>query len=281
MLKVYVTLILLIPMLLCAQESLPGSEQALADSIALVREREIASEFGFRDSNSLQDVAEKLNIEDIAGWKRALNLEPQNMAVNNMSLRRLGITPYRVLLAQQTVVYGYNELNTLSEVSAKLDLPLKKLKAMLGYNDPLDKRPDKMSLQALEIELDTVQALKESFDEHITSFGGSVILVGMLVVFSALLFTSIIISQLVHLNREKKKDSIIKVSSDGKVKSAPKNLSSNVIVAAITALHIHSMELEERRKMVLTFRRTPTNQWRASAVLSMPNREMTSVRRPK
>jgi hypothetical protein len=257
------------------------SSQANADSLVLAREREVASEFGFRDSNTLKDVAVKLEIEDIARWKHALNLEPENKALDNMSLRRLGITPYQAFLAKQTVDYGFNELSSLGTVAAKLDIPIKKMKAMLGYNDSMDTSQDNLSLQALNIELETISGLKEDFDEHILSYSGSVTLVGILIVFSALLITSIIISQLVHLNKKKDEESKITVSSSGKVKSAPKDLNSNVIVAAITALHMHRMDLEERRKMVLTFRRTPTNQWRASAVLSMPNREMTSVRRPK
>jgi len=104
-------------------------------------------------------------------------------------------------------------------------------------------------------------------------YGGSVTLGGMSVVFVALLLTSIIISQLVHL-KAKPKAAVIKLDGAGKIKAAPKDLSRNVIVAAITALHMHASEIEEQRKMGLTFRRTPTNQWRASAVLSMPNREL-------
>jgi hypothetical protein len=196
-----------------------------------------------------------------------------------MPLKRLEITPYRAFLAQQTVLYGFNELNTLSEIAASLNMPLKKLKAMLGNDDPLDKSWDNMSIQALGIDLDTVTRTREEFAEGIVLYGSSVTLVGMLVVFSALVLTSLIISQLVHLNREKTSARTISLSSDKKLKNAPKSISRNVIAAAITALHIHEMELEERRKMVLTFRRTPTNQWRASAVLSMPNREMNSSRR--
>jgi len=279
--KISLFILLLVPWLLCAQDLMQDSSQANADSLVLAREREVASEFGFRDSNTLKDVAVKLEIEDIARWKHALNLEPENKALDNMSLRRLGITPYQAFLAKQTVDYGFNELSSLGTVAAKLDIPIKKMKAMLGYNDSMDTSQDNLSLQALNIELETISGLKEDFDEHILSYSGSVTLVGILIVFSALLITSIIISQLVHLNKKKDEESKITVSSSGKVKSAPKDLNSNVIVAVITALHMHRMDLEERRKMVLTFRRTPTNQWRASAVLSMPNREMTSVRRTK
>jgi hypothetical protein len=274
-------ILLLLPLALVAQIEAPASSQAAADSLVLSREQEILSEYGFRDSNSLTDVALKLDISDIKKWKAALGLEPANQVLDAMTLRKLGITPYRALLAQQTVVYRYNELSTLAEVAATLNIPLKKFKSMLGNSDPLDKSWDNLSLQALEINLDTIREVEADFNENITSYGSSVMMVGMLVVFSALILTSLIIRQLVHLNREKKSGSTIKLNSSGQLKSAPKSMNHNVIVAAVTALHMHKMDIEERRKMVLTFRRTPTNQWRASAVLSMPNREMTSVRRPR
>lgn len=267
------------PLMIFAQGQPAPGTQAEADSLLLAREQEILSEYGFRDSNTLTDVAKKLEIEDLRSWKMALGLEPDNKVLDNMTLRKLAITPYRALLAKQTVTYKYNEMSTISEIAFKFSIPVKKFKALLGNHDPLDTSWDNTSLQALGISLDTVQAVKQEFEGDILSYGGSVLIVGVLVVFLALILTSIVISQLVHLNRKSSKESIIKVSSSGQVKSAPKNISSNVIVAAVTALHMHQMDIEERRRMVLTFRRTPTNQWRASAVLSMPNREMTSVRR--
>lgn len=275
------TLILLMPLMIFAQGQPAPGTQAEADSLLLAREQEIQSEYGFRDSNTLTDVAKKLEIEDLRSWKMALGLEPDNKVLDNMTLRKLAITPYRALLAQQTVMYAYNEMSTISEIAFKFSIPVKKFKALLGNHDPLDTSWDNTSLQALGISLDTVQAVKQEFEGDILSYGGSVLIVGVLVVFLALILTSIVISQLVHLNRKSSKENTIKVSGSGQVKSAPKNISSNVIVAAVTALHMHKMDIEERRRMVLTFRRTPTNQWRASAVLSMPNREMTSVRRPQ
>jgi hypothetical protein len=277
--KLLCLVLLLVPLILSAQPDEAALNPAVSDSLTQERERQIESEYDFTDSNTLLFVATNMGIKDLAGWKRALGLEPANHVLDDMPLKRLEITPYRAFLAQQTVLYGFNELNTLSEIAASLNMPLKKLKAMLGNDDPLDKSWDNMSIQALGIDLDTVTRTREEFAEGIVLYGSSVTLVGMLVVFSALVLTSLIISQLVHLNREKTSARTISLSSDKKLKNAPKSISCNVIAAAITALHIHEMELEERRKMVLTFRRTPTNQWRASAVLSMPNREMNSSRR--
>jgi len=271
-------LLFMLPFLLVGQQAEADDTAALIDSLSESREQSILAEYGFRDTNTLSQVAQKLEIKNIDRWKSALGLEPANKALNDMTLRRLEISPYRALLGKQTVEYGYNELSTVSEISASLSMPMKKLKAMLGNKDPLDKSWDNRSIQALNISPQRIKDIHDEFTQDVLIYGASVTLVGMLVVFSALLLTSIVIRQLVHLNRAEQSTPVIKLGSEGKLKAAPKNLSRNVIVAAITALHIHQQEIEDKRRMVLTFRRTPTNQWRASAVLSMPNRELNSRR---
>jgi Na+-transporting methylmalonyl-CoA/oxaloacetate decarboxylase gamma subunit len=277
-LSILIMLLLLLPALIPAQETESGTSEAMIDSLSVSREQSILAEYGFRDSNTLTYVAEKLEIADMSRWKSALGLEPANKALDDMTLRRLELTPYRALIAKQTLEFGYNELSTLSEIAASLNMPLKKLKSMLGNDDPLDRTWDQRSIQALGISPEQIRDINQEFEKDILLYGSSVTLVGMLVVFLALVITSLIIRQLVHLNAKPKAAPVIKLSSDGKVKSAPNTLSRNVIVAAITALHIHQHEIEEQRRMVLTFRRTPTNQWRASAVLSMPNRELKARR---
>jgi hypothetical protein len=69
------------------------------------------------------------------------------------------------------------------------------------------------------------------------------------------------------------------ISAKGKLVSKPGDLDRNLIAAAITALHLYKQGIEERRRLLLTFKRTPTNQWRASAILNMPNRTILRQRR--
>lgn len=285
--KILCLALLIIPFLLLAQNDVDAPvpltngalrNQAILDSLILAREKEVQSEYSFTDTNTLEFVAERLDIEDILAWKAALGLEPANEVLNTMTLRKLEITPYRTLLAQQKLQYGFNEVSTVSEIASVKNIPIKKFKALLGNTDALDTTWDDMSIQALGRDLETVKLTTEKFNENLLLYGSSVTLVGMLVVFFALIVISIMISQLVHLNREKKQARTISLSSDGQVKSAPKDMNQGLIAAAITALHMHEMELEDRRKMVLTFRRTPINQWRASAMHTMPNREMNPQR---
>lgn len=255
-------------------------QPSASDSLTLVREREILSEYGFRDTNKLGEVAEMLEIKNISSWKRFLGLEPQNKKLDTMTLRKLGITPYRALLAQQFSVYGFTELSTLAEVSASLNMPIKKLKQMLKLEEPNSRIWDNNSLQSLDIGTEDIMAMWTEFNDNKLAYGLSVTLVGMLTVFLALVLTSLVIRQLIHLNRPPRKAvPDLKLSPGGKVIAASATLNRSVIVAIIASLHIHQQSLEERRRMALTFRRTPTNQWRASSFLRMPNREINITRK--
>ena len=255
-------------------------EQTIYDSLALVREKEILSEYGFRDTATLAEVAEKLQIKDIASWKKYLGLEPYNEKLDKMSLRKLGITPYKALLAKQYSVYGFTELSTLDEVASVLNMPIKKIKQKIGLEKPNSQQWDSYSLQSLNVTPEDIIKIEQEFNEQSMNYGLNVTLVGMLTVFTALLITSIIVGQLNLLNRPPKKEKAdLKISPGGKVRAASATLNQNVIAALVTAVMLHEQTLEDQRKIALTFKRTPTNQWRANAMLNMPNREMNNRRR--
>jgi len=252
----------------------------IADSTMVQREKEIKSEYGFEETDKVSEVFQKLEIKDSARWKTYLGFEVDNRAIDSMTLGQLGITPYKALLAKQYSIYGFTELSTLAEVGVSLSMPIKKLKMMLGIAKPNSPKYDNSSLQTLDITPERVQQVADEFKAHTLEYGFSITGVGMSIVFLALLITSLIVGQLKHLNREKKaKAAELKLSPGGKVLAASATLNQDIIVALITTLHIHQQSIEEKRKLALTYRRTPANQWRASSFLRMPNREITLTRK--
>lgn len=267
---------------LFAQAPAPAAvaSPAISDSLAEQKKLEILDEYGIRETSTLLETAKILELENIQRFKHLLNLEESNDKLDSRTLRQLGITPYEAFLASQKINYGFSELNNLTEVAAVLHIPIKKLKSMLGEPiDPLTKEHDLRSLQSLNLSPERLMEIKDEFEQDRVPYGFSLTLVGMLVVFSALLITSIVIAQLRHLQAEKKKDlPVIKVSATGKVIKAPSGVSSDIIVAAVSALYIYEYTIKERRRIQLTFNRSKTNQWRSSAILSMPNREFTRKR---
>jgi len=108
------------------------------------------------------------------------------------------------------------------------------------------------------------KAIKE-FTENKQNFIGAITAVGMLVVFVSLLLIGIVIAQLKHLNRQKKvKPEISVVTSVGKITTAEPDVSTNSIVAVITALHMHVKEVQDKKKLALTWNRSPVSMWKAS-----------------
>lgn len=282
---IFVLLLLLGILALAAQEAevsriedLQLQIQAMSDSLLQLRESQVASAYGFRDTDKLQNVAAKLEITDLASWKEYLGIEPSNEVLDKMSLRRLGITPYRALLAQQYSIYGFTELSTLSELATQKQLPVKQIRQFAGI-DSADKSFDNHSLQALNRTPEEFVAFEEEFNDNKMSFGLTLLGFGVLIVFSALAITAVVISQLKHLNRKPKAEGgKMVLTPSGKVKAKPADLNADVIAAAITALHLHRQEIEERRRLLLTFRRARSDQWRSSVMLNMPNRNILRKR---
>lgn len=282
---VFTLLLLSVSFALAAQElDAPSFEdlqlqiQAMSDSLLQLRESEVISAYGFKDTDKLLDVAAKLEITDLERWKEYLGIEPNNEVLDRMSLRRLGITPFRALLAQQYSIYGFTELSTIGELAAQKQLPVKKVRQFAGISNS-DKNFDNYSLQALNRTPEELVAFEEDFNANKMSFGLSILGFGVLIVFSALALTALVISQLKRLNpRPKDTDGTLVLTSSGKVKTRPVDMNVDVIAAAITALHLYKHDIEERRRLLLTFRRAGSDQWRGSVMLNMPNRDILRKR---
>jgi len=282
-------LILLVPLLMISglhaqtqeatAQDLQSSIAAASDSLVKQRELEVRSEYGFSETDQLDEVAKLLGIKDLARWKSYLGIEPANKVLDKMSLRKLGITPYKALLAKQFSIYGFTELTTMLELASLRNVPIKKLRNLVGINS-LERGKDGFSMQALELDPAHMDSLTQQFNQGTLPYGLSVTAVGMLIVFSALLITSIIIGQLMRVNKKPRlEDRHLVIDRSGKLVSGHHNIDPDVVAAAITALHLYKTAIQERRRLLLTFKRTPTNQWRASQVLEMPNRELFRSRR--
>jgi len=102
------------------------------------------------------------------------------------------------------------------------------------------------------------------------------VVVGMLVVFISLILIGFIINQLRHLNPQSRTRK--EAEPNGKAAEPEPDVSTNAIIAVITALHMHVREAEEQRKLMLTWCRAPMSMWRAGKV-AMPNREFVLTRR--
>ena len=84
--------------------------------------------------------------------------------------RKLGISPYRAVLAQQFSIYGFTELSPLRELAWQKHLPIKQLRAFAGLKSE-QKQFDAYSLQSLNITPEELVRFENEFNAKRLKFG--------------------------------------------------------------------------------------------------------------
>lgn len=252
---------------------------AITDSVDAKHEQTLLSQYGIDTALTLAQLATAISVP-IDTLKTELQLDLRNKKIDQQTIQQLRIDPYRIVLVKQKMQYGIHELNTLGEVSKILHIPTKKIKSYLGL-DTQDKSINEITLLALNVPVEKIAQVEKDFHAGMAQFGKNITLVGMLVVFTALLVTALLIEQLKHLGRKKetKANTVTLQTSVGKIKAEEKAMSQNAIIAVITALHAHSCHTEERKKIHLTWERNRLSMWRAAGRVELPNQVFGRNRR--
>ena len=151
---------------------------------------------------------------------------------------------------------------TLLEISAQTNIPVKKITQYLKLKDQTEFN---ISMQELGISNEDLKKAIAEYDNNKKSFYSGIILVGMGIVFVSLLIVGLIIGSLQHIGDPKKKKRSVVQTSVGKVTAPRNHISSNGIVAAITAMLLH--DAEERDKIDLTWKRQTISMWQAAGMV--------------
>lgn len=149
----------------------------------------------------------------------------------------------------------YKPEMTLKEASKQANIPVKKLAFYLDleldeYNTVL------RELDVTEAELK--QAIS-SYNENKKFFFSGIVFVGMGIVFFSLMIVGFIINLLRHIGEKKKIEKVTVQTTTGKVSASKFHISSNGVVAAITAIYLHEAEQEEN--INLTWKRQVISLW--------------------
>ncbi|MCK5050349.1 MAG: OadG family protein [Candidatus Cloacimonetes bacterium] len=150
--------------------------------------------------------------------------------------------------------------STLLEVSAQTNIPVKKIAQYLKLEDQTEFN---VTLQKLGISNEDLEKAFAEYHNNKVSFYTGIILVGMGIVFVSLLLVGFIINSLQHVGERKKKTVV--QTSVGKVTAPRDHISSDGIVAAITAMFLH--DAEERDKIDLTWKRQTISLWQAAGMV--------------
>lgn len=187
---------------------------------------------------------------------------------------------------------------SIKEIADSISMPVKKLKFMLkdklaAYGEvnsefaglkSQSRRWDSILIADLNIEPKLIADNFEEFYANRLSFGGSITLVGLVIVFLSLLLISLLIAQFQHLakvTKKKEKANTAKSVSTpvGTVTGAPEQLNANSVIAVIAAVHKYRSSLKQRKRILMTFNRHKVNMWNSSGKVKMPNTEFDKLRK--
>ncbi len=169
---------------------------------------------------------------------------------------------------------------SIQTFSQENGIPSKKIKEYL--NIPLE--TDILTTFAeLDITKQQAEQAMQKFKKKKSSYMLGITLVGMLIVFLSLILIGLIINQLSHLQSDGKRNKKKRKKGERKpsfsVSTQQGEPSSDAIVAAITAIYLHELEVEEQNNLLLTWRRTNVSMWKALDKINVPNRNYFIARR--
>ena len=137
----------------------------------------------------------------------------------------------------------------------------------MQYLDLYDSTDQTKTLAELQISEIQLKLALEKYDSNKNVFYGGIALVGMSIVFLSLIIVGFCISGLKYLDHKKKPKLKTVQTSVGKISAHPEHISSNAIVAAITALYLHEAEVEEKNRLILTWKRSRLSMWSATNMM--------------
>lgn len=151
---------------------------------------------------------------------------------------------------------------TLLEISAQTNIPVKKITQYLKLQNQTEFN---ISMQESGISNEDIKKAIADYHSNTKSFYSGIILVGMGIVFVSLLIVGLIIGSLQHIGDPKKKKKSVIQTSVGKVTVPQDHISSNGIVAAITAMVLH--DADEKDKIELTWKRQSLSMWKSAGMV--------------
>jgi len=155
--------------------------------------------------------------------------------------------------------YDFPPETTLIQVTQQTNIPFKKL---LEFLDLDFSTPSKSTLQEVNISSEEIVTALKKYTNCKNSFFGGIVWVGMSIVFISLILVGLCIACLQYMNRKKKPKTI--QTSKGKVTAPAEHTNSNAIIAAITAIYLHEAEVEEKNRLLLTWKRSRLSMWSAA-----------------
>ena len=157
--------------------------------------------------------------------------------------------------------YDFPPETTLLQVTQQTNVPFKKLLEFLELDISTS---SESTLAEVNISNEEVIVALKKYTGCKKSFYGGIVWVGMSIVFLSLILVGLCIACLQYINRKKKPKTKTFQTSKGKVTAPADHTNSNAIIAAITAIYLHEAEVEEKNRLLLTWKRSRISMWSAA-----------------
>jgi Na+-transporting methylmalonyl-CoA/oxaloacetate decarboxylase gamma subunit len=176
--------------------------------------------------------------------------------------------------------YGFDDFTTLGEVALIIKVPLNELVKYLRLN-PLNDNSGVTIREARAEALDILDIM-DNFNENTLEFLSTIILLGMGVVFVALIVTSVIISQSAFFSKKTEimEKPAVAQTAVGEISTVSADyLREDDIAAVIAVIHKLKMDHVSETKIMLTWKRANVTMWRASGKIEMPTSKYNIMKR--
>ena len=179
------------------------------------------------------------------------------------------ITVMLALMAINVFSFSQSELKMIEDVAFKQGVPQKSLIKFAKQEQELNSK--------YEITEVNLEKLSRKFDKDILPFAGKLTIIGMLVVFVSLIVIGVIIGQIKHISRnnkpKKRKNRKVVQTSIGSIETTESDISTNSVIAVITALHMHIQEVDAKNKLNMDWKRAPVSMWKSVSKAKFPNQD--------
>jgi hypothetical protein len=200
------------------------------------------------------------------------NIDNRNLISLNLSLDDI----YQLYLTEK---YEYNDFSKIGDVAKIIDVPYSKLATYLNL-DPQNQANRLLTIRDIRRETLDLNDIKQDFDNDKLIHSSYLMVLCMIVIFIALLLTSIIISQLVLISRKTSEaDPASIISKVGRIiTDKSEHLHGNAIVAVIATIEKLKADTVTESRIMMTFRRTQVNMWHASGKVEMTTIKFNAMR---
>lgn len=169
-----------------------------------------------------------------------------------------------VLANGMLAVSNINADMTLREISIATKIPVRKVVEYLDLSRDAD---IDHSLSSYNLTNEDVEKAISKYDRRKNAYYSGIVVVGMGTVFASLILVALLIAQLRHLDKKKKTPP--SKLPDTQKPSFAKTADDDIIAAITTTLYLYELEIEEKNKLMLTWKRTPLSMWKASSYIPM------------